>query len=88
MSLQVLWMVVQGHAAQWLNGLAMFFAIAGSWLAIATRVRVQRAAALGSALSRAWDESDPVLRLNRFFYVFAFVTLGMALTLSWWSTTL
>ncbi|WXL26907.1 hypothetical protein WG219_05385 [Ectopseudomonas mendocina] len=88
MSLQVLWVMIQGYAAQWLNGLALFFALAGSWLAIATRARVQRAGLAEQVTLQAWSGDDPTQRLNRFFYCFAFATLMLALMLSWVSTSL
>lgn len=88
MSLQVLWVLIQGHAAQWLNGLALFFAVAGSWLVIATRAREQRAVVAEQLSAQAWGADESVLRLNRFFYGFAFSTLAVALALSWFSTSL
>ena len=43
MSLQALWLLVDGQPGQWLNGLALFFAMTGAWLVLATRLREQRA---------------------------------------------
>lgn len=94
MSLQALYAWVLSHPALSLNGLALFFALAGSWLLIATRVRVQRA---GLRLAGLADElegeaecalDEPTRRLNRFFYGFAFATLALALLLSFCSCNL
>ena len=93
MSLQLLWSLFLGHPAQWINGLALFFALAGAWLLLATRMREQRAAARllagnemdeAPALDCLFDE--PTLRLNRFFYRFGSASLGLALLVSWVST--
>lgn len=95
MSLQALWSLFLAHPAQAVNGLALFFTVAGSWLLLATRVREQRAVARLVASSEL-DEMDEetslqdegTLRLNRFFYGFGGATLGVALLLSWFSTSL
>jgi hypothetical protein len=93
MSLQMLWSLFLGHPAQWINGLALFFALAGAWLLLATRLREQRAVArllAGAeidevpALDCVFDE--PTLRLNRFFYRFGCASLTLALVVSWAST--
>lgn len=93
MSLQVLWSLFLNHPAQALNALALFFAGAGSWLLLATRVREQRSltrlASQGALeLDAASLLDEPSLRLNRFFYRFAIGTLLLALLLSWYSTGL
>ncbi|MBC9251904.1 hypothetical protein A9179_16660 [Pseudomonas alcaligenes] len=95
MSLQALWSLFLTHPAQVINGLALFFALAGSWLLLATRLREQRAVARLVASSEL-DEMDeeaclqdePTQRLNRFFYGFGTATLAAALLLSWVSTGL
>lgn len=94
MSLQVFWSLLFNHPAQVLNSLALFFAVAGAWLLLATRFREQRAVAglvVGSQVELS-DEasllSESTRRLNRFFYVFAGITLLAALLLSWFSTGL
>lgn len=93
MSLQMLWSLFLGHPAQWINGLALFFALAGAWLLLATRLREQRAVARLIAngdmdemptLDCVFDE--PMLRLNRFFYRFGSASLTLALLVSWAST--
>ena len=94
MSLQTLWLLIEGQPGQWLNGLALFFALAGAWLLLATRMREQHASArllAGSELNGLADEAygdEPTLRLNQFFYRFGYVCLASALLLSWFSTQL
>ncbi|MEE4462689.1 hypothetical protein HA520_05605 [Azotobacter chroococcum] len=76
-----------------LNTVALFFALAGSWLLLATRLREQRALArlagegeLGE--EGAWALEAATGRVNRFFYRFGAGTLLLALLLSWSSTRL
>ena len=94
MSLQALYLSCLAHPAQALNSLALFFAIAGSWLLLATRMREQRAQARLSAAGALEDIEDDgelddaTLRLNRFFNWFGLVALSGALCLSWYSTLL
>jgi hypothetical protein len=94
-SLQYLWSLFSSHPAQVVNGLALFFALAGSWLLLATRIREQRAVArlvAGSALDGIDDEAslqdDATLHINRFFSRFGGVCLLGALLLSFYSTGL
>ncbi|MEO4047570.1 hypothetical protein AAFN46_10825 [Pseudomonas sp. CAU 1711] len=91
MSLQYLWNLFSSHPAQWLNGLALFFALAGSWVLLATRLREQRAMTHLAAEQSEVDEEaslldEPTRRINRFFYQFGAITLSGALLLSWFST--
>ncbi|MEX6503600.1 hypothetical protein [Pseudomonas zhanjiangensis] len=92
MTLQALWSLFLAHPAQWVNGLALFFAGAGAWLLLATRVREHRAIAQLAAASRMGEqgcaEDEPTLRLNRFFYRFGYLCLAVALAVSWISTRL
>lgn len=95
MSLQALWSLFLAHPAQAVNALALFFASAGSWLLLATRVREQRAVARLAAdgeLNELDEEAslldEPTQRLNRFFYRFGGASLGAALLMSWVSTQL
>ncbi|MBM7060160.1 hypothetical protein JQX08_05515 [Pseudomonas sp. UL073] len=95
MSLQVLWTLVQTYPAQVVNGLALFFALAGSWLLLATRLRERRALArLAAETQLAELEADSLpldertLRINRFFVVFGWACLASALLVSWLSTQL
>lgn len=95
MSLQLLWTWCLSYPSQVVNGLALFLALAGGWLLLATRRRIQRAASrlLLDGESSTLDEADldgdaQVERLNRFFYRFGGLSLLAALLLSWLSTTL
>ncbi len=90
MSLQYLWNLFSTSPSQTLNGLALFFALAGSWLLLATRLREQRAGArLAAEAELDADASlldERTQRINQFFYVFGSATLAGALMLSWVST--
>lgn len=93
MSLQFLWSILHTYPSQALNGLALFFALCGSWLLAATRMREQRAIArlagdgeIDSLDSEACLLDEPVQRINRFFYRFGYGTLTLAFLLSWGST--
>lgn len=95
MSLQALWAMFLAHPAQVVNGLALFFACAGTWVLLATRVREQRSTARLAAESELEDMDEPTdmqdaaaLRLNRFFYAFGYFSLAVALGTSWASTQL
>ncbi|MCE5365217.1 hypothetical protein [Pseudomonas anguilliseptica] len=95
MSVQTLWWLIEAQPGLWLNGLALFVALAGSWLLLATRLREQRAVArllagnqLNEMTQQAYALDEPTERLNRFFYRFAAVCLVAALCLSWVSTRL
>jgi hypothetical protein len=94
-SLQYLWTQFSAHPGQVLNGLALFFAFAGSWLLLATRLREQRAVGHLAADSELDEIDEPTSlldestqRINRFFYGFGGATLSAALLLSWFSTRL
>lgn len=95
MSLQMLCSLFLAHPAGLVNALALFFALAGAWLCLATRLREQRGQArlltqgeleTLSAESEGGDERT--LRINRFFYRFGGACLAAALLLSWFSTRL
>lgn len=95
MSLQYFWSLFSSYPGQVVNGLALFFAVAGSWLLLATRLREQRAVghlAASSELDELDEEAslldEPTQRINRFFYGFGGATLGAAILLSWFSTRL
>ena len=91
-SLQYLWNLFSNHSPQVINGLALFFALAGSWLLLATRLREQRASARLVADAELDAEAslldERTQRINRFFYGFGAITLAAALLLSWFSTGL
>ncbi len=93
MSLQALWAMFLAHPAQVVNGLALFFAGAGGWVLLATRLREQRSIARLAAdseleeVDEAADTQDEgARRLNRFFYAFGYFSLAVALGVSWAST--
>lgn len=93
MSLQMLWSLFLQQPGQVLNALALFFALAGAWLLLATRMREQRAVArllvdgdAGAMPEQACLFDEPTLRLNRFFYRFGYACLVLALAVSWSST--
>ena len=93
MSLQYLWNLFSNHPAQVVNGLALFLALAGAWLLLATRIREQRAVARLAAASDLADDAaswldEPTLRINRFFFRFGGISLAAALALSFYSTGL
>ncbi|WGL64402.1 hypothetical protein QDX81_05590 [Pseudomonas sp. CW003PS] len=91
MSLQMLWLLFLAHPASAVNSLALFFAVAGAWLCLMTRLREQRGMARvlaqgGQDESEVQDERTG--RINRFFYRFGAICLATALLLSWFSTRL
>ncbi|NQD94797.1 hypothetical protein HP532_19295 [Pseudomonas sp. CrR25] len=95
MSLQALWSLFLAYPAQLVNALALFFAAAGTWLLLATRLREQRGRArlaieseLEEVDARPLMLDEPTLRLNRFFYRFGYASLGLAVAVSWGSTQL
>ncbi|BAU76458.1 hypothetical protein [Metapseudomonas furukawaii] len=92
MSLQALWAMFLAHPAQVVNGLALFFACAGAWVLLATRLRerrsVARLAAEADLDAAATSLDEASQRLNRFFYAFGYFSLAVALGVSWASTRL
>ncbi|MCV4102510.1 hypothetical protein [Pseudomonas aeruginosa] len=89
MSLQALWALFLAHPAQAVNGLALFFGVAGAWLLLAAGARERRALARWAAAGEAALPMDEAtLRINLFFYRFGTACLGLALLVSWASTRL
>lgn len=92
MSLQALWNLFQAHPGRIVNDLALFFALAGGWLLLATRRRERLALARLAAESEAHpiplDSYEPTVRLNRFFYRFGFACMALSLAVSVYSTQL
>ncbi|WP_044873532.1 hypothetical protein [Pseudomonas sp. LFM046] len=93
MSLQAFLEFFLAHPAQAVNGLALFFACAGAWVLVATRLREQRSIARLAAESELEEVGQPAsvqdaaaVRLNRFFYAFGHFSLAVALGVSWAST--
>ncbi|GLK87835.1 hypothetical protein [Pseudomonas turukhanskensis] len=91
MSLQALFSLALSHPAQSINALALFFAVAGSWLLIATRIRQRRAIA-GLVVESEGAEAElstldtSTQQLNRFFTRFGYACLAIGLMVSWFST--
>lgn len=86
-ALQAAWMYYLTDPAMLLNGLALFYALAGSWLWIATQLRTARAQVRLATSPSAPDGatstlSDATLRINRLFYTVGGACLGLALLLS------
>ncbi|MET1078311.1 MAG: hypothetical protein ABWY06_09870 [Pseudomonas sp.] len=94
MSLQLLWSLWLSSPGPLANGLALFFALAGSWLLLATRWREQRALPAlaledqAGATAPALACEPAVQRINRFFKGFGATCLALALGLTWLSTQL
>ncbi|ALN18002.1 hypothetical protein [Ectopseudomonas mendocina] len=91
MSLQVLWSLFLAHPDGAVNSLALFFAVAGGWLCLMTRLREQRGMARVLAqggLDESEVQDERTVRINRFFYRFGAICLVTALLLSWFSTRL
>ena len=79
------------HPAKLINLLALLFAFPGGWLLHSTRRRELRAMASLQAKRQSTPNVEPTLdwmtvRTNRFFYIFGFACMGMALLVSWIST--
>lgn len=90
MSLQAFWNLFQTHPDRILNDLALFFALAGAWLLLATRRRerlaLARLVAESEVQPQPLDSFEPMARVNRFFYRFGFACMALALAVSWYST--
>lgn len=86
--LQAAWLYYLENPALVLNGLALFFAVKGSWLWIATQLRSslgrQRLATLPPSETDISQQRDQ--RINRLFYSVGTVCLSLALLLSLVST--
>ncbi|VVQ00782.1 hypothetical protein PS918_04142 [Pseudomonas fluorescens] len=83
--------LLTAHPAKLINLLALLLAFPGGWLLHATRRREQRAMANLQAQRQKRSDEDAALdwatlRMNRFFYVFGFACMGLALLVSWIST--
>ncbi|MCU1718836.1 hypothetical protein [Pseudomonas sp. 5P_3.1_Bac2] len=94
MSVQALGALIGGRYAiyaAWINALALFLAVAGSWLLVATRIRYSRAMARVAAKGKqagGYGMDAATARINRFFTSFGAACLGLALAVSWFSTQL
>lgn len=75
-----LWSLMAAHPGQALNAVALFLALAGAWLLVATRVRAEQAIIARLRPTAAHE------RLNLFFYCFGAANLAVALLASFIST--
>tara|TARA_R110002126_G_scaffold226025_3_gene370778 strand:- start:144 stop:422 length:279 start_codon:yes stop_codon:yes gene_type:complete len=89
--LQAAWMYYLANPALVINSLALFFAVNGSWLWIATQLRgvlnAQRIATAPQGAELSTDD-QATQRSNRLFYRVGAVALTLALLLSLISTQL
>lgn len=76
------------HPGQALNAVALFLALAGAWLLVATRVRELRLAGLSTELRLPFHLATASERVNLFFYRFGGAALVAGAMLSWFSTRL
>ncbi|PKM31804.1 MAG: hypothetical protein CVV07_01470 [Gammaproteobacteria bacterium HGW-Gammaproteobacteria-11] len=85
---QAAWTFYLNNPALVINGLALFYALSGSWLLLATQIRASRQTSL-LVTSPAASEitlAPATLRINRMFNSVGFACLGLALLLSLIST--
>ena len=83
--------LLTAHPAKLITLLALFLACPGGGVLHATRRRELRAMASWQAQRQSSPSVEPTLdwatlRKNRFFYIFGFACMGMALLVSWIST--
>lgn len=83
------WLYYLNNPAQVINGLALFYALSGSWLVFAAQWRAARGAVqmtvgIGSELARSEATQDG--RLNRMFSRIGLGCLALALLLTLLST--
>jgi hypothetical protein len=83
-----LWLLFETHSAQVVNALALFLALAGSWLLLATRLRQQQATVRLALETGAGPAPEAVRKINRFFQRFGAGCLLAALLVSGLSTSL
>ncbi|MFN3580021.1 MAG: hypothetical protein ACK4VV_06065 [Pseudomonas sp.] len=86
--IQAAWMFYLSHPALVINGLGLFYALSGSWLLIATRVRISRASAVlatSPALPQGSSNAAST-RINQLFNRVGVSCLGLGLLLSLIST--
>tara|TARA_R110000751_G_scaffold249300_1_gene349020 strand:+ start:411 stop:689 length:279 start_codon:yes stop_codon:yes gene_type:complete len=89
--LQAAWLYYLAHPALVINALALFFAVAGSWLWLATQLRGLLAAqriATAPETPQLHTSDRATQRSNRLFYRVGGLSLGLALLLSMISTQL
>ena len=79
---QAAWVMYMNNSALVLNSLALFYALCGGWLIIATQLRAARAVRLLSSPSGVMEEAASAQRGNRLFMRVGGLCLGLALLLS------
>ena len=81
---QAAWIYYLNNSALVLNGLALFYALSGSWLILATQLRTARALRLLSSPGAVLATSLPLTtqRSNRLFLLVGGLCLALALGLS------
>ncbi|MEH6493254.1 hypothetical protein [Halopseudomonas sp.] len=87
--LQAAWLYYLAHPALVINALALFFAVTGSWLWLATQLRTSLAAqrlATAPPAPQSGISERATQRSNRLFYSVGGLSLAMALLLSVIST--
>lgn len=83
------WLYYLENPALVLNGLALFYGLAGGWLWLATQLRSARAAqrfATSPAVSADTAAVAATRRINRMFYSVGSVCLVLAMALTFAST--
>lgn len=86
---QAAWLYYLENPALVLNGLALFYGLAGGWLWLATQLRSARAAqrfATSPAISADTAGMASTRRINRMFYTVGSVCLTLAMILTLAST--
>lgn len=80
---QAAWVMYMNHSALVLNSLALFYGVCGSWLIIATQLRMARAVRVpGSPSAVLAEVPPPNPRGNHLFMRVGGSCLGLALLLS------
>ncbi len=82
--LQAAWVFYLDNSALVLNSLALFYSLCGSWLVLATQLRVARSQRLMSSSIGSVEAELPLSmqRSNRLFVLVGCICLGLALLLS------
>ena len=84
---QAAWTYYLNNPALVINGLALFYALSGSWLLLATQIRASRQTSLlATSPASELTLSPATLRINRLFNSVGIACLGLALLLSLIST--
>lgn len=81
---QAAWLFYMDNSALVLNSLALFYALCGTWLVVATQLRAARTMRLVSNSAGVLEDELPIgmQRSNRLFVLVGCVCLGLGLLLS------